>query len=356
MKLEEFDYDLPEKYIAQNPPKIRGRSNLLVLDKQTGEIDHKKYFDVARYIKKGDVVVLNKTKVLKARIFPKVRRTGRQVEVLFLNNIDESEYEDFLDPALISALRKKDEEVWYGLIGRARHVQIGDILEIGEREIKVIHRREGDSGFIIKGKEIFQIMEDNGHVPLPPYIKRDDSETDEVRYNTVFGQSQKSVAAPTASLNLTQEILQNIKKAGAQIAYVSLNIGWGTFAPVNTEEIEDFDIHSEYISIPMESVDIINNATGRIWAFGTTVVRTLESVADEFGKVSAFSGESDLYIYPPYKFKAVDVLVTNFHSPQTSLVMLVSAFAGKDNIKKAYEAAKSNNYKFLSYGDSMLII
>jgi S-adenosylmethionine:tRNA ribosyltransferase-isomerase len=351
MLTKDFEYELDAKYIAQNPPEVRGSTNLLVLDKNDGDIEHKKYFDIPQYVKEGDVVVLNKTKVLKARIFPTVNRTGRQVEVLFLDKIKEKDYAKYLSESHSSGL-----VLWHCLVGRARHVKTGDKLKVGEYELDIVFRREGDPGFIIGAKTPLEIMKKHGHVPLPPYIKREDNSSDERRYNTIFSKEKESVAAPTASLNITDEILENIKKAGAEIAYVNLHVGWGTFAPVNTEKIEDFNIHSEYIEIPSKSVEVINNAEGRIWAFGTTVVRTLESVATADGTVEQFRGETDLYIYPPYDFKVADVLVTNFHAPRSSLVMLVSAFAGKENIFKAYEIAKQRGYKFLSYGDSMLII
>jgi S-adenosylmethionine:tRNA ribosyltransferase-isomerase len=351
MKLNEFEYDLPENLIAQDPPEERGQSRLLVLDKQTGQIQHKRYYDIPEFVKSGDVVVLNQTKVLKARVFPEVKRTERKVEVLFLHALNEDKRDIYGEK-----LNDGKWDIWYGLVGRARHVKIGDTLDIGGAEIRILDRESGARGFILATKDVFSLMQKYGHVPLPPYIKREDTKKDRERYNTVFAEDAKSVAAPTASLNLTENILSRIKKAGAQIAYVRLNVGWGTFAPVDTENIEDFDIHAEYIDVPRESVDIINNAEGRIWAFGTTVVRTLESVAVGDGKVKEYKGETDLYIYPPYEFKVADVLVTNFHAPQTSLVMLVSALGGKENVLSAYESAKKDKYKFLSYGDSMLII
>ncbi len=351
MKLKEFEYDLPEDLIAQDPPRKRGQSRLLVLDKETGRIQHKRYYDIPAFIKPGDVVVLNQTKVLKARVFPEVKRTGRKVEVLFLHALNKDKRDSYR-----KNLADGKWDIWYGLVGRARHVKVGDTLNIGEAEIRILDREPGARGFILAAKKVFSLMQEYGHVPLPPYIKREDTKKDRERYNTVFAEDAKSVAAPTASLNLTENILSRIKKAGASIAYVRLNVGWGTFAPVDTENIEDFNIHAEYIDMPRESVDIINNAKGRIWAFGTTVVRTLESVAVGDGEVKEYKGETDLYIYPPYELKVVDVLVTNFHAPQTSLVMLVSAFGGKENVLSAYESAKQAEYKFLSYGDSMLII
>lgn len=340
MKTEIFNYDLPRKLIAQNPPAKRGTTRLLVLNRDSGKIEHKKYLDIPSYIKKGDVVVLNKTKVIWARIFPTVQRTGKQIEVLFLE--------------------KRNKDYWYCLVGRAKDVKIGDILKLNEFEIKVVNRKSGEAGFLLEAKNADKLMGEYGHVPLPPYIKRRDILSDKERYNTVFSQDSGSVAAPTASLNLTSESIQQIKNAGAKICYINLQIGWGTFAPLNTENVEDFDIHGEYVEVGKDTVNSVNNCKGRVWAFGTTVVRALEGVSVEKGKIKEFKGIVDLFIYPGYDFKIVDILVTNFHAPKTSLLTLVSAFANKSPtgermIFKAYEVAKRHRYKFLSYGDSMLI-
>lgn len=335
MKSDLFDYDLPKDSIAQNPVKNRGESKLLVLNKRTGEIEHRKYFDIPKFVKKGDVVILNRTKVLWARTFPIVERTGKKVQVLFL--------------------KREDKDRWYCLVGRAKQVKIGDILKVGDYEMKVEKRREGEAGFVIYAPDAKEIMKNKGHVPLPPYIKRDDRSSDRKRYNTVFAKEEGSVAAPTASLNLTDEIINGIERSSGKIGYVDLDVGWGTFAPLNTENVEDFHIHSERINVLKETVDLVNNCEGRVWAFGTTVVRTLESVATEKGKIKEFSGETDLFIYPGYDFKIVDVMVTNFHAPKTSLLALVSAFGGRDFIVDAYQEAIASGYSFLSYGDSMLI-
>jgi S-adenosylmethionine:tRNA ribosyltransferase-isomerase len=363
MKTQEFDYDLPEALIAQYPPEERGTARLLVLDKPMGRIVHRKYSDIPIFVNKGDVIVLNRTRVLKARVYATVKRTGRKVEVLFLNPIDEAE--------------KKD--IWYCLIGRARYVKIGDTLTVGEHEMTVVERKPGEKGFRIKVPEAYDLMEKQGNVPLPPYISRKPETEDDRRYNTVFSDRPGSVAAPTASLNLTKSLIRRIEEAGGKIAYVDLHVGLGTFSPVGTEHIEEHRMHEEFMIISKETADSINSRTGRVWAFGTTVVRALETAAAgnaEVGrkadlaakselagkakpagkaKLVPFTGETDLYIYPGYEFKIVDVLVTNFHVPRSSLLMLVSAFAGKEKIMSAYEAAKRENYRFLSYGDSMLI-
>lgn len=335
MKISEFNYNLDEKLIAKYPPKKRGTSNLLVLDRNSGEIEHRKYFNIPEYIKDGDVVVLNETKVLNSRTFFLTPR-GKKVEVLFLEN--------------------RGNDGWFCLIGRAKNVKISDILTCEEIQIK-IEKREGN-GFLIKfvSGSSSLLFDKYGHTPLPPYIKRKDIQSDKERYNTVFSAIPGAVAAPTASLNLTEEILQEIKKKGAQIAKIELKVGWGTFAPIREENIEEHEIHEEYVNVSEEVADLINECKGRVWAFGTTVVRALESAYNQKEKkLSPYSGYTNLYIYPGYKWNVVDVLVTNFHMPDSSLILLVSSFAGKELIKKAYEQAIERGYKFLSYGDSMLI-
>ena len=345
MKISEFEYNLPEKLIAQYPPKERGTSNLLVLDGVNNKMKDMKYYDIPKFIKAGDVVVLNETKVLNSRTYF-LSPSNKRVEVLFLENLE--------------------EDTWFVLIGRAKNVNIGDILknEISD-DVKILVKERKENGFLIKFVDgtSDELFKNYGHTPLPPYMKRGDEESDKVRYNTVFSEVPGSVAAPTASLNLTNEILRDIQKNGAEIAKIELKVGWGTFAPIREEDVEDHVIHEEYISVREETAERINKAIRegkRIWAFGTTVARTLESVAyldKESGKylVSAFEGKTDLYIYPGYEWKIVNILVTNFHMPDSSLILLVSSFAGKDNIKKAYDHAINKEYKFLSYGDSMLI-
>lgn len=343
METQDFDYNLPKKFIAQYPPKVRGRSRLMVLDRSKKTIKHKKYLNIPEYIEDGDVIVLNETKVINARIFVEVERTGREVEVLLLNKLPDYEYDD------------SPEDFWYCLIGRARYVKLGDELRIGDYVIHIRDREEGSPGFIVSSKDMDKIVQEYGHVPLPPYIDRDDTEQDKDRYNTVFARKRGAVAAPTASLNLTDEILREIEEKGGKVVYLNLVVGWGTFAPVLTDQIEDFEIHKEYIDISQETAEIINGCQGSVWAFGTTVVRALESAAVDEGKIKPTSRFTDLFIYPGYDFKIVDNLVTNFHVPKSSLIMLVSAFAGKEFVFQAYEEAKQENYRFLSYGDSMLI-
>lgn len=353
MKTSSYNYDLPEKLIAPYPPERRGTTRLMIVNRDSNDFLDKKYADVAKYIKEGDIVVLNKTKVVNVRTYPLVQRTGRKVEVLFLNNIQYKQ-------------ATSGNEYWYALIGRARHVKLGDILEYPDgKSLSVIDRNPGETGFIIEleagcGKEIFMKY---GHVPLPPYMKRKDEPQDEVRYNTIFAEIDGSVAAPTASLNLTEDILEEIREKGVKIVYLNLEIGWGTFAPVKTDKVEDFKIHSENYEITVETADEINEVIesgGDIWAFGTTVTRALESSTEEIAtgdfRVKAGKKSTNLFIYPGYAWKIVDHLITNFHAPKSSLIMLVSAFAGEELIKDAYERAIDLEYSFLSYGDSMLIL
>lgn len=340
MQADIFKYKLPEDRIAKYPPEIRGTSNLLVFDRKTGEIVHQKYFNIIEYIKPGDVVVLNETKVLNVRTYF-VNDKGRELEVLFLNQEDGN---------------------WFCLIGGGRYVKDGDILSAkDDKDIQIQVLKKKDRGYIvkilnnIKPEEIFNNI---GHTPLPPYMKRKDIESDKERYNTVFNKIPGSSAAPTASLNLTDEILKEMEDKGAQVLKVELRVGWGTFAPIREENIEDHKIHEEYINISKKVADEINKAKENnhdIWAFGTTVVRTLESSVNG-GRVQPYSGNTDLYIYPGYEFQIVDHLITNFHQPDSTLILLVSAFAGIDEIKRLYNIALDRNYKFLSYGDSMLII
>jgi len=339
--MSEFTYNLPEERIAKFPPKERGTTKLLIVDRKNKKLEHRNYFNIPEYIKEGDVIVLNETKVEKRRTYF-ITAKGRRLEILFLNRIGDGR--------------------WYCLIKGARYVHIEDILTAEEDEnIRIqVSERSGD-GFLVtslneSGEEIFDKV---GHTPIPPYLKRTDTPDDYSRYNTIFARILGSVAAPTASLNLTDEILAQIQQKGAKIAKVELKVGWGTFAPIREENIEDHEIHKEEICISADSASMINEAKKagkKIWAFGTTVARTLESVSDEKGLVHEYSGETNLYIYPGYTWKCVDHLTTNFHMPDSSLMLLVSSFAGKDLIKKAYQEALEKDYKFLSYGDSMLIL
>ena len=360
MKTERLNYKLNPQYIAQYPPSKRGRTNLLVYNRADRSYSIKKYQDFAEYLKPGDVLVLNNTKVEKYRLFALNKRNKRRVQVLLLNKVA-YEHEQFDSSKF---------DFWYALIGFARHVKLGDelIIENGnEFSINVIYRNEGDPGFIlaIKKDGFDKVLEKYGHTPLPPYIKREDTPEDYKRYNTVFAKIKGSVAAPTASLNITKKILQGLKKKGVNIAYVDLQVGWGTFSPIRTENVEDFKIHEEFISVSKDSAQIINETIlngGQVFSVGTTASRTLETIAywnKERQKylVKAFDGFTDIFIYPGYKWKVVNHLITNFHAPKTSLLALVASFIGStEEMFRLYDVAFKNNFKVLSYGDSMLIL
>ncbi|HKM20301.1 MAG TPA: tRNA preQ1(34) S-adenosylmethionine ribosyltransferase-isomerase QueA [Candidatus Dojkabacteria bacterium] len=342
MKMSEFTYNLPEERIAKFPPKERGTTKLLVLDREEGSITHRKYSDCVEYMKKGDVIVLNETKVEKRRTYF-VDSKERIHEVLFLN--------------------QQQDGNWFCLIKKSKQLNENDILSnLVCKEIQLQIVKKSEKGVVVKllsdlDPEV--VFEKIGHTPIPPYMKRDDTEEDFERYNTVFGKHFGSVASPTASLNLTEVLLEKIKKKGVKVAKVDLKVGWGTFAPVREENIEDHEIHEEEISLSLTSANIINEAIkngGDVWAFGTTVARLLESCATKDGFVEAYDGKTNLFIYPGYEWKIVNRLITNFHMPDSSLILLVSSFAGKELIKKAYDEALKNGYMFLSYGDSMLIL
>lgn len=340
MKMSEFKYDLPDEKIAKYPPIERGNAKLLVLDRGDGSITHRKYPHILEYLKPGDVLVLNETKVEKRRTYFLTEKKKR-LEILFLNRIGDGR--------------------WYVLIKGAKYVKPDDILVSEEDEdIKIEVDQRSNEGFLVKPlANSERIFEKIGHTPIPPYMKRGDTEEDYLRYNTVFARLEGSVASPTASLNMTQDFLQAMERRGIKVVKVELKVGWGTFAPVREENIEEHKIHTEEITVSKEVAESINSAKKEgndIWAVGTTVARTLESCTNEDGNVYEYSGNTSLYIYPGYRWKVVDHLITNFHMPDSSLILLVSSFAGKDFIRNAYDEALKNDYKFLSYGDSMLII
>ncbi|HOU76289.1 MAG TPA: tRNA preQ1(34) S-adenosylmethionine ribosyltransferase-isomerase QueA [Candidatus Dojkabacteria bacterium] len=348
--ISKYIYELPKELIAQFPPSQRGTTNLLVVDRTRKTFDHKKYFNVVDYINEGDLVILNNTKVLPSRLYGKLDN-GKEVELLLLNPIPNNQ----------NIHSKK----WNALLGGYRHKpnQTNNV-HINGNIIATISQQNNDGTYdIIFNNDPYETVHNLGHTPLPKYITRQDNPEDAKRYQTIFSKIEGSVASPTASLNLTKEILSQIKKK-AQIVYVTLYVGWGTFSPIRTEYIEDHQIHSEYIEIPKSSAKIINNFINlrkkennrKLIAFGTTVCRTLESVFKDNNCICEYKGTTNLYIYPPFKFNVVDKLVTNFHTPKSSLLTLVSAFMGYDLMIKAYQEAIEKKYNFLSYGDSMIII
>ena len=339
MKVSEFDYELPEELIAQTPIKKRDESRLMVLDKENKKIEHKIFKDILEYLKPGDVLVRNNTKVLPARIYGK-KNTGANVEFLLLKNIEGDIWESIVRPG--NKLRVGTNVIFGD--GKLK-AEILEILPGGTRKVK----------FTYNG--IFnEILDEIGLMPLPPYIHEQLKEKD--RYQTVYAKYQGSAAAPTAGLHFTEELLEKLKEKGIEIANVTLHVGIGTFRPVKEETIEAHEMHSEHFYIKQEDVDKINKAKKegrRVIAVGTTSCRVLESIADENGEVKEIETDTEIFIYPGYKFKCIDGLITNFHLPQSTLIMLVSAFAGKDFVFDAYRQAVEEKYRFFSFGDAMFI-
>lgn len=340
LKTSDFDYYLPENLIAQVPLKDRDHSRLMVLDKVTGNIEHKHFYDILEYLNKGDCLVINDTKVLPARLFGIRKDTGAVIEFLLLKRIDDNKWETLVKPGKKAKL---DTEIVFkdGLLeGR-----IIEVLETGNRIIE------------FKYEGIFEeILDQLGEMPLPPYIHEKLEDKD--RYQTIYAKHAGSAAAPTAGLHFNNELLSKIEEKGIVIARVTLHVGLGTFRPVKSENILEHVMHSEFYDLEPEEAEKINNAKkngNKIIAVGTTSTRTLETIGDDNGLVKAQSGWTDIFIYPGYKFKVVDNLITNFHLPESTLVMLVSALAGKENILNAYKIAVENEYRFFSFGDAMFI-
>lgn len=340
MELTEFDYNLNEELIAQTPLKKRDASRLMVLDKKTGEIEHKHFPDILDYLEKGDTLVLNNTKVLPARLIGTKEETNAVIEVLLLHNIEKDNWECLVKPA--------------------RRIKVGTIVSFGNGELKAKCLEEKDEGiriftFIYKG--IFlEVLEALGTMPLPPYIH--EKLKDQSRYQTVYAKEVGSAAAPTAGLHFTKELLEEVEKKGVNIAYVTLHVGLGTFRPVNVSKIEDHKMHSEYYHMTKEVADLLNKTkknNKKIIAVGTTSTRTLETIMAKYNEFRECSGNTDIFIYPPYEFKAIDALITNFHLPKSTLLMLVSAFSSREFILNAYNEATKNKYRFFSFGDAMLI-
>ena len=339
MDLKEFYYDLPEELIAQVPIQKRDESRLMVLDRNNKTIEHKIFKNILDYLKPGDCLVRNNTKVIPARIYGK-KETGANVEFLLLNNIEGDIWEAIVRPGNKLHVGTK-VTFGEGLL----NAEILEVMEGGTRKVK----------FTYNG--IFnEILDQIGLMPLPPYIHEELKEKD--RYQTVYAKHQGSAAAPTAGLHFTEELLEKIKEKGVEIANVTLHVGIGTFRPVKVEKIEEHHMHSEHYYIKKEDAEKINNAKkngGRIISVGTTSCRVLESIADENGFVKETEGDTSIFIYPGYKFKCIDALITNFHLPESTLLMLVSALAGKDYIMKAYKEAVEQKYRFFSFGDAMFI-
>ena len=341
MDVKDFDYDLPEELIAQDPLEDRSSSRLMVLDKNTGEVSHHVFKEIVKYLRPGDCLVLNNTKVIPARLFGVKEGTMAKIEILLLKRRQNDVWETLVKPGKKA---KPGTKIIFGdglLTG-----EVIDVVDDGNRLIQ----------FSYEG--IFEeILDKLGQMPLPPYITH--QLKDKNRYQTVYAKYDGSAAAPTAGLHFTKELLQQVKDKGVDIAEVTLHVGLGTFRPVKVDNVLDHHMHSEFYMVSQEAADKINNAKkngGRIISVGTTSTRTLESAADENGMLHECSGWTDIFIYPGYEFKVIDCLITNFHLPQSTLVMLVSALAGREHILSAYKKAVEEKYRFFSFGDAMLIL
>lgn len=345
MKLNDFDYELPEELIAQVPEQKRENSRMMVLDRKNQTLEHKHFYDITDYFDENDVLVLNNTKVIPARLFGQ-KDTGAKIEVFLLKIIGGNTWQVLLNPSK----RIKEQMI----------IKISD-----ELNARVLTREDNGKWlveFIYEGN-FFDILHKIGNIPLPPYIERNMTDEqlknlDYERYQTVFAQKEGSVAAPTAGLHFTDEIIEKLKAKGVTICYVTLNVGMGTFKPVKVDNILEHKMESEEFEIPKETAEIIMNAKKdgkRITAVGTTTVRTLETCMQKFDEILQVVDDSSLFIYPGFKFRVIDRLITNFHLPKSTLIMLVSAFANKDFVFEAYNEAIANKYRFYSYGDCMLI-
>lgn len=341
MNLKDFDYNLPESLIAQEPIDERDRSRLLVLNKESGNIEHLLFKDIINFLNKGDCLVLNDTRVIPARLLGEKNGSGGSIEFMLLN--------------------RKDMNTWEVMVRPGKRAKIGTRINFGDGQLQaeIIEIIDGGNRIVkFEYDGVFEeILDRLGNMPLPPYIKK--TLTDKERYQTVYSKYEGSSAAPTAGLHFTTELLRKIQEKGVTIAYVTLHVGLGTFRPVKVENILDHKMHSEYYSISESNAQLINCCRkngGKIICVGTTSTRTLESASESDGTIKNVSGWTEIFIYPGYKFKATDALITNFHLPQSTLLMLVSAFSSKEKILNAYNIAIENEYRFFSFGDAMLII
>lgn len=340
MKKSDFYYELPQELIAQTPLKDRASSRLMVLDKKTGKIEHKVFRDIKDMLNAGDCLVINETRVLPARLIGARKDTGTRVEVLLLT--------------------RKDANTWETIVYPGKKARPGHKIVFGDGQLEATVKEvinDGNRIIEFKYNGIFEeILDELGQMPLPPYIT--EKLEDKNRYQTVYAKNDGSAAAPTAGLHFTEELLGEIKQKGVKMAKLTLHVGLGTFRPVKEDDILDHKMHSEYYFIDKENAELINSTRengGRIITVGTTSTRTLESIADDSGHIEAGSGWTDIFIYPGYRFKIVDNLITNFHLPESTLIMLVSALAGRENVLNAYKCAVENKYRFFSFGDAMFI-
>ena len=340
MKTDDFDYNLPEELIAQTPLEKRDDSKLMVLDKKTGKIKHEIFSNIINYLNKNDILVLNDTKVMPARIIGEKADTKAVIEILLLKNVNNDNWECLTKPA--------------------KRIKEGTIVTFGDGILKATCIGIGEEGIRTMKFEytgiFYEILDKLGSMPLPPYIK--EKLKDKERYQTVYAKNIGSSAAPTAGLHFTKELLSAIEKKGIKICYITLHVGLGTFRPVNVEDVTNHKMHSELYNMSSQVAEILNNAKKkgqRIVSVGTTSTRTLETIMTKYGEFKEVSGWTDIFIYPGYKFKAIDAQITNFHLPKSTLIMLVSAFATKEIILNAYNEAVKNRYRFFSFGDSMFI-
>lgn len=340
MKKSDFYYDLPQELIAQDPLSVRSDSRLMVFDRQSGEVAHKSFTDIKDYLKKGDCLVLNDTKVIPARLYGTKEQTGAVIEILLLKRISDTDWECLVKPGKKCRVGAK--------IDFGDGILSGEIIDVVQEGNRIIR-------FSFEG--VFEeILDKLGTMPLPPYITH--KLLDKDRYQTVYAKNTGSAAAPTAGLHFTKELLAEIEAMGVKIAYVTLHVGLGTFRPVKEDDILNHKMHSEFYIVSKEAADIINETKdngGNVICVGTTSVRTLESAADENGRLAPCSGDTQIFIYPGYKFKVVDNLITNFHLPESTLIMLVSALSTKEKVLAAYNEAVKERYRFFSFGDAMFV-
>ena len=342
MRIEEFDYHLPRSLIAQYPSSQRGETSLMALNRQTGRIEHQAFRDIGKYLRPGDLLVLNNTRVLPVRLVGK-KETGGKIEMLLIPS------------------RNGTTGEWKALIKNSERIKRGCRVQFEsglEGEVEEVEAGKGRISFSDQA-DVTEILRKIGHIPLPPYIKRGDEPLDRERYQTVFAERDGSIAAPTAGLHFTHTLLQSLKENGVRTTMITLHVGVGTFAPVKARDIEDHAMEGEWVEISEEAAHEIEAAKardGKVISVGTTTTRALESFADGHGGVRSGKGMTSLFIYPPYRFRVIDGLLTNFHLPKSTLIMLVSAFAGRDFLTRAYQEAVLREYRFYSYGDAMLIL
>lgn len=340
MKTELFDYKLPASFIAQKPLPLRDHSKMMVLDRKTRNIIHDRFFNIGKYLCPGDMLVINESRVNRCRIFGKKEITGAKIECFVLKRTGDTGKNNEFEVLLKPSKRLKD----------------GDRVLMGDHSLKVISKAEYGKAIVSFDCPVSEIFNDIGEIPLPPYIKSRDFE--ESRYQTVYAARGGSTAAPTAGLHFTKELMSSLKEKKIIFAKIILDIGLDTFRPISAPDIEDHRMHREFYHIEKSQAHLIDEARksgNKIIAVGTTTVRVLETLMQKYGKINEDSGSTDIYIYPPFKFKIVDSMITNFHLPRSTLLVMVSAFAGRDNVLRVYEEAKKKNYRFYSFGDCMLI-